>query len=226
MASWSFPSSFPDSFSPNFTFGSVSNMFTCNTTNITWHYTGQGLLFNLAITNASAPLPPTTPTPASPTWAWWPGPPARRQSTAAAPASPRTIAAGLDVIAQNWTWAAVTVPAGQYRLVAELGGAGEAASGAFTVRNGTDVACLTSPAPPTPTLSATGAQQTSSPAPSTASPSPTSAHAHSHAVLLGVVSGVAVLVVVVATVAGGLYLRRHRPSRNAISSNIYTHRVG
>ncbi|KAI0262337.1 hypothetical protein BC834DRAFT_891895 [Gloeopeniophorella convolvens] len=201
-----------EKFASGFAFGPLSNLSTCGTATISWNYTGPNLLFNLSVVHDTF-------------------------------LQFLTIAAGLNTTERNWTWDAVTVPSGQYVFAAEAWvqpntGVYFVPSRVFAVQNGTNTGACPTPSSLSSVLTSLSSSPTSSRLLSSSSPSlstlsappssqsPSGRHAPPHGVVLGAASGSALLAVVVAALAIGVYCRK-RVSRSARgTANPYTRSLG
>ncbi|KAF4580457.1 hypothetical protein EYR40_003174 [Pleurotus pulmonarius] len=226
------PSPTPPS-TPQFFFGSVTEMATCRSASIFWSYAGPSAPFQLIVTNndvsqtASIPsLPSSTPTPTTTR------PPL---SDVVAPrAIPtfanldglvvQTISTSFSPFDNALVWGIVNVPQGWYKLASYIAeGTYSAESRPFFVRNSTDVSCLVAASPPSssssPTSSSTSSSASAS-ASATQIPVPVSASS-SRGISAGAIAGIVVgAAILVAGIAAFFFIRSFKsPSRRGQSNH-------
>ncbi|KAF4563704.1 hypothetical protein EYR36_002944 [Pleurotus pulmonarius] len=226
------PSPTPSS-TPQFFFGSVTEMATCRPASIFWSYAGPSLPFQLIVTNNDVsqaasipPLPSSTPTPTTTR------PPL---SDVVAPrAIPtfanldglvvQTISTSFSPFDDSIVWGAVNVPQGWYKLASYIAeGTYSAESRPFFVRNSTDVSCLVAASPPASSSSPTSSSTSSSASTSgsaTQIPVPVSASS-SRGISAGAIAGIVVgAAILLAGIAAFFFIRSFKsPSRRGHSNH-------
>ncbi|KAF9494809.1 hypothetical protein BDN71DRAFT_927141 [Pleurotus eryngii] len=215
---------------PQFFFGSVTEMATCRPATVFWAYAGPSVPFQLIVTNNDVsqtasipPLPSSTPTPTT-------RPPL---SDVVAPrAIPtfanldglvvQTISTSFSPFDDALVWDVVNVPQGWYKLASYIAdGTYSAESRPFFVRNSTDVSCLVVDSPPSTSSSPTGSSTSSSASTSaTQIPVPVSASS-SRGISAGAIAGIAVgAAILLAGIAAFFFIRSFKsPFRRGQSNH-------
>ncbi|KAH9166513.1 hypothetical protein EDB89DRAFT_215372 [Lactarius sanguifluus] len=221
-------SSVPASATPTLIFVGVNEMFTCGISPIQWGYLGPSVPMSLNVTNLNVPqqaplstsssnIGSSTSDGATSTTTSLIQPGIKRQYSGYGgsylPDINEQLVNQWDPTTNNWTWPAVNVPQGWYRLLATIQDV-QTPSSTFFVQNGTNVECVLQFAPSSSSTPPVPVSTGASPSPAVGA---SSGHSHAGAIAGGVIGGIAFFAA--ALVAFLFWFLRRRSDRSRGAEN-------